>query len=140
VRPPLPHNPLLQTLHRPLKAVERAREMQDDKPKMRMLRRAFDLFDLDGGGSIEGDELCTLLKGLGIQATEEEALAMIQEVQHSTTLTHNPRGAPRGLNSQHLQVDDDGSGEIEFEEFVVLMQKFMARDADEIEHVWKAQR
>ena len=32
------------------------------------------------------------------------------------------------------EVDDDGSGVIEFEEFVVLMQRFLGKDEDEDTH------
>ena len=56
---------------------------------------------MDGGGTIEGNELHNLLEGLGIKVTEEEAEDLVNEV------------------------DADGSGVIEFEEFVFLMQRFL---------------
>jgi Ca2+-binding EF-hand superfamily protein len=36
------------------------------------------------------------------------------------------------------QVDEGGSGVIEFQEFLVLMQRFMEKEADEMERVWEA--
>lgn len=42
-----------------------------DESKMQVLREAFRLFDLDGGGSIEAAELGALLRALGMSVTEE---------------------------------------------------------------------
>ena len=56
------------------------------------LEGAFNLFDLDGGGDIDAKELGTVMRSLGQNPTDEEIDAMIAEV------------------------DDDGSGSIEFPE------------------------
>ena len=66
--------------HRDEKKVKEAQARFRDKEWMKTLRRAFDLFDLDGGGSIEADELHTMLKGLGITATPEEVKDLVNEV------------------------------------------------------------
>ena len=63
------------------KAAAKARRMLQDKQRSRTLRQAFELFDLDGGGSIESGELHTLLKGLGIQTTQQETLDILNEVK-----------------------------------------------------------
>ena len=60
-------------------------------------REAFNLFDLDGGGDIDARELGTVMRSLGQNPSDEELAAMIAEV------------------------DEDGSGNIEFEEFCTLM-------------------
>ena len=60
-------------------------------------RDAFNLFDLDGGGDIDSKELGTVMRSLGQNPSDEELREMIAEV------------------------DDDGSGSIEFEEFCALM-------------------
>ena len=60
-------------------------------------REAFNLFDLDGGGSIDAKELGTVMRSLGQNPPDEELQAMIDEV------------------------DEDGGGEIEFDEFCTLM-------------------
>ncbi|KAF5206380.1 Calmodulin-related protein [Thalictrum thalictroides] len=69
---------------------------------------AFNLFDKDGDGCITIDELATVIRSLDQNPTEEELLDMINEV------------------------DVDGNGTIEFEEFLNLMAKKMKEtDADE---------
>ena len=62
-------------------------------------REIFNLVDKDGGGSITGEELGELMDTLGIEASPEEVDAMIREI------------------------DADGSGEIDFEEFVTVMSR-----------------
>lgn len=84
-------------------------------------REAFSRFDKDGSGTIDATELKATLQALGQNPTEEEIFLMISEV------------------------DDDNSGEIEFSEFlrVIENQKVCARhgrrhtrsSADERAHV-----
>jgi calmodulin len=62
-------------------------------------REIFNLVDLDGGGSIDSEELRELMDLLGMQASEEEMGAMLQEI------------------------DSNGTGEISFEDFVRVMSK-----------------
>ena len=61
------------------------------------IKRGFDLFDHDGGGSIDPRELKTAINSLGIEAKAEAVYAMIGEL------------------------DKDGSGQIEFDEFFYMM-------------------
>lgn len=71
-------------------------------------KEAFALLDEDGSGTISSEELYMMMKQLGQNPTEEEMDAMIAEV------------------------DDDGSGEIEFPEFLKLMiMKFNERPQEE---------
>jgi len=68
-------------------------------------KEAFALFDKDGDGTITADELGVVMRSLGRNPTREELEAMIAEV------------------------DEDGSGEIEFPEFLKLMAlKFREQD------------
>ncbi len=60
-------------------------------------KEAFALFDKDGGGTISTDELGTVMRSLGQNASEDELRDMIAEI------------------------DADGSGEIDFKEFLALM-------------------
>jgi Ca2+-binding EF-hand superfamily protein len=62
------------------------------------LRDAFAVFDTDGSGSIDRKELKKLMKKLGQALTEGELDAMMDEV------------------------DENGDGEISFEEFKALME------------------
>jgi Ca2+-binding EF-hand superfamily protein len=62
-------------------------------------KEAFKLFDKDNGGSIDVDELKDALESLGQIVTEESVQELVDEV------------------------DEDGSGEIEFDEFLVLMSR-----------------
>mmetsp|Transcript_2200 Transcript_2200/g.7258 ORF Transcript_2200/g.7258 Transcript_2200/m.7258 type:complete len:229 (-) Transcript_2200:42-728(-) len=66
---------------------------------------AFNLFDEDGSGSISADELSYVIHQLGQTATEAEVQAMIAEI------------------------DEDGSGAIEFPEFLTMLVRKM-RDTD----------
>ena len=61
------------------------------------LQEAFDLFDKDGDGTISANELGSLFRCFGSRKTPEE------------------------LDEILKKYDDDGSGEIEFEEFVAMM-------------------
>jgi len=60
-------------------------------------KEAFSLFDKDGDGTIDADELGTVLRSLGHQPTEEEVEDMIREA------------------------DTDGNGTIDFQEFIEMM-------------------
>nr|XP_054500706.1 troponin C, skeletal muscle [Agelaius phoeniceus] len=68
-------------------------------------KAAFDMFDADGGGDISTKELGTVMRMLGQNPTKEELDAIIEEV------------------------DEDGSGTIDFEEFLVMMVRQMKEDA-----------
>ncbi|XP_074558494.1 calmodulin-like [Curcuma longa] len=68
----------------------------------------FCLFDRDGDGCITLGELSTIINSLGLRPTEDELQEMISEV------------------------DADGSGAIEFEEFLNLMvRKMKGSDSEE---------
>jgi len=57
----------------------------------------FDLFDGDGGGSIDASELGSVMRTLGKNPSPEELAKLVKEI------------------------DEDGSGEIEFDEFLLLL-------------------
>lgn len=79
-------------------------------------REIFSLVDKDGGGSISKTELGELLDTLGVKASPEELDAMLREV------------------------DTDGSGEIDFEEFVEVMSRRVnvPYSADEVKQSFQA--
>lgn len=71
-------------------------------------KEAFLLFDKDGDGNISSKELGTVMRSLGQNPTEAEIRDMIKEV------------------------DTDGNGQIEFNEFMKMMQNKMQEvDSDE---------
>ncbi|CAD7951192.1 unnamed protein product [Amoebophrya sp. A120] len=76
-------------------------------------KEAFALFDRDNSGTITADELGVIMKSLGKNPTDDELEAMIAEV------------------------DEDGSGEIEFPEFLALMSKKL-QAADSVEEMREA--
>ncbi|CAG9466478.1 unnamed protein product [Pedinophyceae sp. YPF-701] len=79
-----------------------------------MCRKAFAQFDADGSGTIDVSELRTALEALGQQPTEDELFNMI------------------------AQVDEDNSGQIEFREFLKVIEsqkQANARKDDESEIV-----
>ena len=71
------------------------------------LKQAFALFDLDGNGFITNDELGTVLRKMGQEPTDEEIEQMIHEI------------------------DEDGDGTIDFDEFCELMENRMSNDNSE---------
>ena len=81
-------------------------------------REAFALFDKDHDGTISSNELETILKSLGQAPTKEELKDMINEV------------------------DADGNGTVDFEEFLSMMasKNKDANAEDEIKEVWKVSR
>ncbi|XP_027078523.1 caltractin [Coffea arabica] len=76
--------------------------------KKQEIREAFELFDTDNSGTIDAKELNVAMRALGFELTEEEINRMIAEV------------------------DKDGSGAIDFDEFVHMMTaKIGERDSKE---------
>ncbi|KAL6640476.1 hypothetical protein ACP70R_021599 [Stipagrostis hirtigluma subsp. patula] len=80
-------------------------ELHLSKEQIKEFREAFNLFDKDGDGTITTKELGTVMKSLGQSPTEAELRDMIDEV------------------------DADGSGSIDFDEFLTLVAR-NAREAD----------
>ncbi|CAD8178376.1 unnamed protein product [Paramecium pentaurelia] len=74
------------------------------KEQIDVLQQAFTLFDTDKSGSIDESELRNAMKALGFNASKEEVQKMVE------------------------QIDRDGSGTIEFQEFVEMMKKKMLED------------
>ncbi|XP_052767253.1 calmodulin-alpha-like isoform X2 [Mya arenaria] len=74
-------------------------ETQLTEEQISEFKEAFSLFDKDGDGTITSIELGTVMRSLGANPTEAELQEMINEV------------------------DADGSGTIEFPEFLTMMMR-----------------
>ncbi|KAJ8951046.1 hypothetical protein NQ314_007746 [Rhamnusium bicolor] len=74
------------------------------KEQIGLLKNAFDTFDVEKKGSIGTVMIGTILSMLGIQTTDQMLRDIISEV------------------------DADGSGELEFEEFITLASRFMVEE------------
>ena len=64
------------------------------------LRQAFDLFDTDGSGTIDPKELRAAMQSLGFETKNQTIYQMIQDI------------------------DKDGDGDIDFDEFLDLMTRW----------------
>lgn len=70
------------------------------------LRTAFDMFDKDGSGKIDNEEVVALLNGDDLSnLVSKDAIA-----------------------SAMAEIDENGDGEIDFEEFMAMMRKASAAD------------
>mmetsp|Transcript_47658 Transcript_47658/g.120771 ORF Transcript_47658/g.120771 Transcript_47658/m.120771 type:complete len:162 (+) Transcript_47658:92-577(+) len=78
-------------------------------------REIFNLVDTDKGGSIGTEELARLMETLGIRTTTEELKLMVSEI------------------------DENGNGEIDFDEFVQVMCRKVNTDysSDEVRKAFK---
>ncbi|XP_066395296.1 probable calcium-binding protein CML13 [Miscanthus floridulus] len=86
----------------------RARPHGLTQQKRQEIKEAFDLFDTDNSGTIDAKELNVAMRALGFEMTEEQIRQMIADV------------------------DKDGSGAIDYEEFEHMMTaKIGERDSKE---------
>ncbi|KAF2364475.1 EF-hand domain [Trinorchestia longiramus] len=91
----------------PIKRTEDGEMPEVDPEQMLVLKRAFDSFDQEKRGAISTDIVATILKMMG-QTVNRQILKQVIE-----------------------EVDVDGSGELEFNEFVMLATKFMNEEDEE---------
>jgi len=72
-----------------------------------MLRKAFDMFDKANKGVISTNMVATILRSLGQTFEDNDLAALIDDI------------------------DEDGSGELEFEEFAALASRFVSEEDQE---------
>lgn len=77
------------------------------KEQVQMLRKAFDMFDRDKKGYIHTNMVSTILRTLGQTFEEKDLKELIAEI------------------------DQDGSGELEFDEFLALTARFLIEEDTE---------
>lgn len=78
-----------------------------EKDQIESLRKAFDSFDTDKVGYITTETVKTILRMMGVKISEKNLAEVISET------------------------DEDGSGQLEFEEFVSLAAKFLVEEDEE---------
>jgi len=77
------------------------------------VKECFDLFDMDGSGSIDFSELTTAMKALGFEPTEEEVNEIIKQADDDVGL-------------------EEGAYAVEYDEFLLLMtKKICEHDAED---------
>ena len=92
--------------HKTLGRPKKARDITDEQKQE--IKEAFDLFDTDGSGTIDQKELKVAMRALGFESKRDEIKKMIADV------------------------DQNGSGVIEYSEFLEMMtQKMAERDPRE---------
>merc|ERR1712166_1651704 len=89
----------------------KAKPLTDDQKKE--VKEAFDLFDTDGSGAIDGKELKIAMQALGFEPSNDEIAKMMADI------------------------DVDGNSTVEFEEFIEMMEGKMS-DKDPREEMQKA--
>lgn len=77
------------------------------KDQIEMLRKCFDTFDREKLGYITAGTVSQMLDMMGFKFSSKELKALIEEI------------------------DEDGSGQIEFEEFIVLCGRFMEEEPED---------
>ena len=84
-------------------------------PQAQEFRESFDLFDTDGSGVIDAPELKCLLKAFGQVSFAPLPGFIAQISQFCQDMTEEQ------VKAMMMAVDADGSGEIDFDEFVCLV-------------------
>jgi len=78
-----------------------------ENDEIKVLKICFNMFDFKDQGFLSADDLDDILRGMGFRPSKEELKEILEEI------------------------DEDGSGEIEFEEFCQLCAKFLIEEPDE---------
>ena len=84
-------------------------------------KRVFNKFDKDQGGSIDADELGTLIRVLGLVALN--VVILLRQDTKCFRLNPTNEEIEEGKND----IDEDGNGEIEFNEFLTIMNSTKLR-------------
>ncbi|XP_021537153.1 centrin-4-like [Neomonachus schauinslandi] len=92
---------------------KRAAKLELNETQKQEIKEAFDLFDVDGSGTIDVKELKIAMQALGFEPKKEEIKRMIAEI------------------------DKEGIGTITFEDFFAIMSVKMS-EKDEKEEILKA--
>ncbi len=86
-------------------AIKEVTSLENDEIKV--LKICFNMFDVKDQGFLSSNDLDDILRGMGFRPSKEELKDILEEI------------------------DEDGSGEIEFAEFCQLCAKFLVEEPDE---------
>jgi len=79
-----------------------------DKEQVLTLKKAFDAFDSDKRGAITIETTGTILRMMGLKVSHDGLKAIVEDI------------------------DEDGSGQLEFQEFVMLSARFLVEEDEDV--------
>lgn len=103
----------------------------DSKKFVSVLQSTFDAFDVDKKGYIGTDMIGTILDMLGTQLVGEELQVKALLISYRSMLHLRFTF----LQTIITEIDADGNGEVNFEEFANLAAKFMVEDDEDTEAI-----
>ncbi|KAL0726210.1 hypothetical protein Bca4012_022303 [Brassica carinata] len=89
--------------------------------KRREIREIFDLFDIDGSGSIDARELNVAMRSLGFEMTNEGKISPHDIKQIAKELGEN--FTDNEIEEMIEEADRDKDGEVSLEEFMKMMRR-----------------
>uniref|UniRef100_A0A8C0XCA9 EF-hand domain-containing protein n=1 Tax=Castor canadensis TaxID=51338 RepID=A0A8C0XCA9_CASCN len=105
---------------------KKATKIELNEIQKQEIKGAFDLFDVDGSGTIDVKELKIAMRALGFEPKKEEIKQMIAEIdkEGTGTISFEDFYAIMCIKMEMLdEADRDGDGEINEEEFLRMMKK-----------------
>ncbi|CAO2613237.1 Cetn4 [Lemmus lemmus] len=105
---------------------KKATKVELNENQKKEIKEAFDLFDVDGSGTIDVKELKIAMRALGFEPKKEEIRQMIAEMdkEGTGTIGFEDFFAIMSVKMEMLdEADRDGDGEINEEEFLRMMRK-----------------
>ncbi|EDL35102.1 centrin 4, isoform CRA_b, partial [Mus musculus] len=105
---------------------KKAAKVELNDTQKQEIKEAFDLFDIDGSGTIDLKELKIAMRALGFEPKKEEVKQLIAEIdkEGTGTICFEDFFAIMSVKMEMLdEADRDGDGEINEEEFLKMMKK-----------------
>lgn len=96
---------------------------------------AFELFDVDGGGSIGADELQVVLGAIGRRVSVEDVKFMIAEIEKKHQHSRSLQDLAALSGRQQIEAVE---GELELDEFMGLMAEEMKQANEERDDLFQA--
>lgn len=103
-----------------------------------MLKTTFDAFDIDKKGYIGTDMIGTILDMLGTQLVGNELQVIISAYitgNYKCTFHLHTKSIPCKFQTIIAEIDEDGNGEVSFEEFAHMAARFLVEDEEDTEAI-----